>query len=135
MHTATIGVSSETSRALEDTATSVEETSSTNVDALAVRVEVGTIIASAGSAAGTSDRVESETSNARCASSRRSRASQTWRGAESAGSVSGSVESFGTSGHASGLVQDSEVAHACSVDERSTTGTDFTADSVDGGLA
>lgn len=135
MHTATVGVGSEASGALEDTATSVEETSSADVDALAVGVKVGTVIASAGSAAGTTDRIESETGNTGSASSRRSRTSQTWRGAESAGSVSGSVESFGTSGHASGLVQDSEVAHACSVDERSTTGTDFAADSVDGGLS
>ena len=116
MHAATIGVGSETSWTLEHTSTSVEETSGADVDALTVGVEVGTIIASAGPTASTSDGVESETGNTRCASSRRSRASQAWRGAESAGSVSGSVESFGTSGHASRLVQDSEVADACSVD-------------------
>lgn len=78
MHAAAVGVGSEASGALEDAAASVEETSSADVDALAVGVKISTVVASAGSAAGTTDGVESETGNTRGTSSRRSRTSQTW---------------------------------------------------------
>ncbi len=63
MHTATLGVGSEASGTLEDAAASVEETSSADVDALAVGVKISTVVTSAGSAACTTDGIENETGN------------------------------------------------------------------------